>query len=88
MWLWCNVSTVMRMGLGQGRNLGCRSSLRPARGGMERCACNTRGQSVGDHADRGSDKTAAARVLLSEMLMPPGGPRRGCVRRAARNRPG
>ena len=26
--LWCNVSTVMCMGWGQGRNLGCRSSLR------------------------------------------------------------
>ena len=49
----------------------------------------TRGvNQVGDHADRGSDKTAAARVLLAEMLTPAGGPRRGCVRRAARNRPG
>jgi len=25
MWLCCNVSTVMRMGWGQGRNLGCQS---------------------------------------------------------------
>jgi hypothetical protein len=29
MWLWCNVSTVMRMGWGQGRNLGNRCSVMP-----------------------------------------------------------
>ena len=72
MWLWCNVSTVMRMGWGQGRIFGCRSSLRPARGGMERCACNTRGQSRRrPRRDPGVRQLRDRARAASEMLTPP-----------------
>src|SRR6476659_6985422 len=58
--------------LGQGRiGSGCRSSLRPAGVGMERCGGNTRGPiKLATTPGRGSDSAAAARVL-----------RPGCSRR-------
>src|SRR4051812_10082072 len=65
MWLWCNVSIVMRLGWGRGRILGCRSSLRPRNGGAWSGARATRG--VNQNGDRaeiwGSDNSPAARVL-------------------------
>src|SRR5712675_2438440 len=64
MWLWCNVSTVMRMGWGQGRIFGCRSSLRPARGAWSGARATRGVNQYSDHAEiRGSDYWAAARVL-------------------------
>src|SRR3954463_8747754 len=65
MWLWCNVSIVMRLGWGRGRILGCRSSLRPRNGGAWSGARATRGVNQnGDRAEiRGSDNSPAARVL-------------------------
>src|SRR4051812_19680789 len=72
MWLWGNVSTVMRMGWGQGRIFGCRSSLRPPQGGhgaarVQHAGSITKGTTPrsgsGNAEIRGSDNCAAARVL-------------------------
>src|SRR5258705_11523007 len=73
MWLWCNVSTVMRMGRGQGRILGCRSSLRPARGAWSGARATRGVNHNGDHAEiRGSDNSPAARVLRPRCSRGPG----------------
>lgn len=75
-------------GLGQGRNLGCRSSLRPRGGGMERCACNTRGQSQRrPRRDPGLRQLSGRARGASGMLtpLPVDRPGRGYVRRAARS---
>ena len=51
-------------GLGQGRNLGCRSSLRPGKGAWSGARAARGVIHNGDHAEiRGSDNLAAARVL-------------------------
>jgi len=78
-------------GLGQGRILGCRSSLRPRNGGMERCACNTRGQSKRRPRRNPGVRqfTGRARVASEMLTLPPdGGSGLGCVRRAAHSRRG
>ena len=78
-------------GLGAGPNLRLPVIPSPRKRGMERCACNTRGQSVQrPRRDPGVRLLGGRARVASEMLTPPpdGGPPRGCVRRAARSRRG
>ena len=90
MWLWCNVSIVMRMRLGRAEISAAGHPFAPRYGGMERCACSTRDQSSRrPRRDTGVRQLHDRARVASEMLtLPGGGPARGCVRRAARSRRG
>ena len=56
MWLWCNVSTVMRMGWGQGRNLRLPVIPSPRKGAWSGARATRGVNHNGDHAEiQGSD---------------------------------
>src|ERR1700676_2372879 len=89
MWLWCNVSTVQRMVWGQGRISAAGLPFAPQEGAWSGARATRGVNQYGDRAEvRGVRLLGGRARVASEILTPPpGGPERGCVRRAARSRP-